>query len=336
MSHSEEFSATSFHCFPRLPKEIRRAIWRHCLPRRVLEFDVPRPDIIFQDLPEELHGTVSCELSSTTAHNSRPPLITQVCFEAREVAFETGRLADFRDLWDGYNVNVWGTGTPMRRSWFDPARDAIHLHWEPLYDAEWTISEDPIPVVLSLGAEAARGASFTWDSAPSSDDSMQLLKQAGLSCMLCVYRPVSIHACRKDAVRSGLFGLFGEERVVLVDVGDDARIRLFDDFNRLHGSSKDAQTAEFFQSWRNSGAEFHRENVEFYQKDWLMHRSVHATPRWEEEDLDAVWTFIRSKTPGGVPTWVPHWGHEWIKKTLQELPEFRPVYMMRLCIEGCT
>lgn len=336
MSHSEEASDTSFHCFPRLPKEIRRAIWRQCLPRRLLEFDVPRPDIICEDLPEELQGTVSCELSSTTALNSRPPLITQVCFEAREVAFETGRLANFRDLWDGYNVNVWGTGTPMRRSWFDPMRDAIHLHWEPLYDAEWTISENPIPVVLSLGASAAQGASFTWESATSSDDSMQLLKQAGQSYMLCVYRPVSIHACHKDAVGSGLFGLFGEERVVLVDVGDDARIRLFDDFNRLHGSSKDAQTAGFFQSWRNSGAEFHKENVDFYQKDWLMHKSVHATPSWEEEDLDAVWTFVRSTIPGGPPIWVPHWDHEWMKKTLQDLPEFRPVYMIRLCIEGCT
>lgn len=293
--------------------------------------------MVGQDLPEELQGTVSCELGSTSAHNSRPPLITQVCFEAREVASETGGLTNFQDLWDGRSVNMWGAGGSIRRCWFDPARDAIHLHWEPLYEAEWqTTCEDPIPVLLSLGAKAACGASLTWDSATSSDDSMELLKQAGQSYMLCVYRPVSIHARREDAVRSGLFGLFGEERVVLVDTGDDARIRLFDDFNRLHGSNKDAQTADFFQRWRDSGADFHKKNIEFCQKDWLKWKSVHAKPSWEEEDLDAVRTFIRSETRGVPSTWIPHWEHEWVKKTLQDLPHFRPVYMMRLCTEGCT
>lgn len=337
MSHSKESAAASFHCFPLLPKELRRAIWRECLPRRVLELDVPRADLIAQDLPKELKGTVSCTLGSTTAFNSRPPLITQVCFEAREVAFETGRIVDFRDLWDGSNVNIYGTGVSVRGCWFDPARDAIHLNWDPVYEVEWmTTCEDPIPVLLSLSAKAARGASLTWDSATSSDDSMELLKQAGQSYMLCVFRPVSIHARREHAVRCGLFGLFGEECIVLVDAGDDARIRLFEDFNRLYGSSRDAQTADFFQRWRHSGADFHKENIEFYQKDWLKCESVHATPSWKEEDLDAVWTFVRSETLSVPSTWILHWDHEWVTKTLQDLPYFRPVYMMRLCTDRCT
>ena len=337
MSHSKEPAATSFHCFPQLPKELRRLIWRECLPRRVLELDRPRPDVIFQDLPKELRGTVHCELVSTTGHNSIPPLITRVCFEAREVAFETGRLIDFRHLWDGSNVNICGTGPPMFSSWFDPGRDAIHLNWDPVYEAEWmTTCEDPIPVLLSLGAKAARGASLPWETAVSSDDSIELLKQAGQSYMLCVHRPISIHAPREDAVQSGLFGLLGEERVVLVDAADDARIRLFDDFNRLHGSSRDAQTAYFFQKWRDLGAEFHKENIQFCQTDWLYCESVCASPSWEKEDLYAVWTFIRSEEAGVPSTWIPDWDHEWVKKTLQELPHFRPVYMMRLCTEGCT
>ncbi|KAH8774468.1 hypothetical protein F5883DRAFT_546874 [Diaporthe sp. PMI_573] len=337
MSHSKQPAATSFHCFPQLPKELRRAIWRECLPSRVLDLDVPRADIIFQDLPKEIRGTVHCELSCTSAHNSRPPLITQVCFEAREVASETGGLTNFRDLWDGHNVNMWGAGGSIRRCWFDPARDGIHLNWDPVYEAEWmTTCEDPIPVLLSLGAKAARGASLPWETAVSSDDSMELLKQAGQSYMLCVYRPISIHATREDAVRSGLFSLLGEERVVLVDAADDARIRLFDDFNRLHGSSKDAQTAYFFQRWRDLGAEFLKENIQFWQTDWLYCESVVASPSWEKEDLDAVWTFIRSKDAGVPSTWIPDWDHEWVKKTLQELPHFRSVYMMRLCTEGCT
>jgi hypothetical protein len=43
--------------------------------------------------------------------------------------------------------------------------------------------------------------------------------------MLCFFKLVSIHASHGDTVQSGLFGPFGEERVVLADAGDDARIR---------------------------------------------------------------------------------------------------------------
>lgn len=335
MSHSKEPAATSFHYFPLLPKELRQAIWRHCLPSRVIDLDDPRPDIIFEDLREELKGTVSCELGLTSAHNSRPPLITQVCFEAREVASETGGLTDFRDLWDHRGVNIWGTGGYTQSCWFDPARDAIHLNWELLYEGdELILPENPIPAFLSVSAKAGRGGSLTWASATF--DSIELLKQAGQSYTLSVHLPISIHARREDAVRSGLFGLFGEERVALVDTGDDARIQQFDNFNRLHGSEKDAQTTDFFQRWRDLGEDFHKENIELYKTDWLRWKSPRGAPGWEENNLDAAWTIIRSETPRVSSTWTPHWDHEWVKRTLQELPDFRPVYMMRLCTNGCT
>lgn len=330
-------AAKSFHCFPQLPKELRKAIWRECLPRRVLELDVPRADLLAQDLPDELEGTVSCRLEDTTSLNSKPPVIAQVCFEAREVAFETGRLIDFRDLWDGASVNVHGTAGPRYACWFDPACDAIHLHWNPLYEVEWmTTCDDPIPALLSLGAEAARGASLTWDGANSYDNTMTLLKQAGQSYMLCLSQLVSIHASHEDAVQSGLFGLLGEERVVLVDAGDDSRIRLFDDFNRVYGSSQDCQTAHFFQKWRTSGADFPKHEMQECQKDWLMSQSVFATPRWEQTDLDAVWTFIPRENPESRSTWTPNWDHDWVKSVLEDIPPFQPVYMMRLCTAKCT
>lgn len=297
---------------------------------------MPRPDIICQDLPEELEGTAGCTLDGATCRNSAPPIIMRVCFEAREVAFETGYLINFRSLWDCCSANARGTGATLHSCWFDPARDAIHLHWDPLYEVEWqTTCEDPIPVLISLGAKAARGASVTWDSATSSDYSMELIKQASQSYMLCVFRPVSIHARREDALWSGLWGILGEERVVLVDADNDARIRLFDDFNRLHGSSRDAQTTDFFQRWRDSGADFHKQNIEFYKTDWLQWKSKWGTPSWEEEVLDAVWTIIRSETPRVPATWIPKWDHKWVQKSLQDLPTFRPVYMMRLCTSGC-
>lgn len=54
---------------------------------------------------------------------------------------------------------------------------------------------------------------------------MELLEQAKKSHLLRLFMLVSIYASHRDAVQSGLFGLVGEERVVLVDAGDDARIR---------------------------------------------------------------------------------------------------------------
>ena len=64
-----------------------------------------------------------------------------------------------------------------------------------------------------------------WDSVAPSGNTMDLLKQAGQSHMLCFFKLVSIHASHGDAIQSGLLGPFGEERVVLADAGDDARIR---------------------------------------------------------------------------------------------------------------
>lgn len=266
-----------------------------------------------------------------------PPIITRVCFESREVAFETGRFIDFRQFWDGYSVNVQSVTSIC---WFDPARDAIHLHWNPLYEAEWmTTCDDPIPTLLSLGAEAAQGAALTWDTVRSDGNkSMGLLKQAGQSYMLCLSRLVSIHASVEDAVKSGLFGLLGEERVVLVDADDDARIGLFDDFNRAYGSSEDRQTAHFFQRWRAFGADDLKREVQNCQHDWLLSQSVFTTPEWEQKDLDAIWTVMPSENTGKLafPTWIPDWDHEWVKGVLKDLPSFRPVYMMRLCRSKCT
>lgn len=330
-------AANAFHCFPRLPKELRQAIWRACLPSRVLEMDVPYAYLLARDLPEELEGTVGCNLHDTTGDNAMPPMITRVCSESREVAFETGRFIDIRDLWDGSSVNTYAA---LPTPWFDSARDAVHLHWSPSYETEWmTTCSDPLPVLLSLGAEAARGASITWDGVCSYDYTMDLLKQAAQSYMLCLSPLVSIHASDVDAVQSGLFGSVGEERVVMVDADDCTRIRLFDDFNRVYGSSKDRQTSHFFQRWRASGAEDVKREMQDCKVSLLMSRSVYAAPKWEKEELDAVWSSTPWKSTDqetSLQSWVPNWDHGWVQSVLRDMPPFRPVYMMRLCTGNCT
>lgn len=89
---------------------------------------------------------------------------------------------------------------------------------------------------------------------------------------------MSVYASHKDAVQSGLFGLFGEERVALVDAGVDAQIRLFDEFSRVHGSSEDCQTAHLFQKCRASSAELFKCEMRDCEKDWLITKPVYVTP----------------------------------------------------------
>lgn len=107
-----------------LPKELRRAIWREYLLRRVLEPDVPPADLTAQDLAERLQGAADWTLVVTRGLNSQSPLLdTRVRFEAREVALELGAWSMSCALWEGSGVDIQRTGAP-----FGSACYCIHLH----------------------------------------------------------------------------------------------------------------------------------------------------------------------------------------------------------------
>ncbi len=68
----------SFDYFPLLPAELRVIIWELCLPRRIVDFN----------MPTERWSTPL--LDDAIFLNSRPPLTTRVCRESREIAFKNG------------------------------------------------------------------------------------------------------------------------------------------------------------------------------------------------------------------------------------------------------
>ena len=115
-----ENDTQNFHCFSRLPVELRLAIWRECLPSRVVEIDYPWDDggVFGPDPPP-------CKLQQTTNLNRRALMISCVCRESRLVAFEVGHYRKEGSTPEGVR---WNSNIRVDKIWIDPSRDTIHLN----------------------------------------------------------------------------------------------------------------------------------------------------------------------------------------------------------------
>lgn len=126
-----------FTLFPQLPAELRKEIWRFCLPHRVWELTQPVDEVVFFQARKK-NGRWPCSLGDTTFMNSSPPLITQVCHESRSVAFETGGIVDIIEPFDDMLAEIgWESSLDNTRAWRDHTRDAAHLNWTSAYEPEW-------------------------------------------------------------------------------------------------------------------------------------------------------------------------------------------------------
>ncbi|KAF5860550.1 hypothetical protein ETB97_001393 [Aspergillus alliaceus] len=132
----------SFHYFLQLPLELRRLIWKHCLPYRIAEEDIPG------FLLDGNESRQVCWADRITYQNAQPPLIAFVNSESRQVALEQGRslkvLLDgadgadpFDSLWRRYhgvydpltNEEAYGTSICVEsQSRLDIAMAAVSLH----------------------------------------------------------------------------------------------------------------------------------------------------------------------------------------------------------------
>jgi hypothetical protein len=112
-------------CFPikNLPAEIRRMIWRLCLPSRILPM---LEQYQHHRYSEEHHGLQHvCPVTSNDLQ-LRPPIITRVCHESRSIAFETGAIYVSCEM----SANL-ADDPPCRLTWFDPTNDVLELHSSP-------------------------------------------------------------------------------------------------------------------------------------------------------------------------------------------------------------
>ncbi|KAK3934607.1 hypothetical protein QBC46DRAFT_462537 [Diplogelasinospora grovesii] len=319
-------TAIQFHYFSAFPAELRDAVWEQCLPYRVVDADEPNEDWEVDD-DEDL---ASCDLNlagstQSCANSGCPPLISRVCRESRNVAMKNGG---------------WVRMGGFPRVWLDPARDVLHFNWHQLVD-DFTHPYCGGLVSWVVGAQAKRVsisyylclAGSLYEEGP--DVWIQRLLEQRRSYELCL-GTVIIHVAQTGQqgqdpvsdpiVSSGLFGMFGEERVKQVDARDHSQLERFAAFNRDHGSPRDARAAGFFKTYKADNVQEHMDRLRL---EWLRRR-------WEEakkmgrfiEDCETVWAphpyfpdqpYLQNAEPGS-----------------SEMPVLHPVYIIRLCTRNCT
>lgn len=246
-------SEVTFTRFGDFPTEIRLAIWRQCLPRRVVELDNQPDDIIWDEEAEEEAPPCSNN-GMIQLRNKAPPLITRVCRESRQVAFETGRqLPGYPDPRDPENTQEF-TQYMVTNPWLDSARDVVHINWDPVADIEWQTYDwgDPVRCVMSYAAQTTtRRASirlgllramksrvephdhYRWTRSELAD-LMRTAHNPSLTWSVVVRPPIVVHAT--GGTETGdLFGLLGDAPVQLVDLDDHAKIQKFIGINSTPG-----------------------------------------------------------------------------------------------------
>jgi hypothetical protein len=224
--------------------------------------------------------------------------------------------------------------------WVDKRRDVLHLNYHEEYDWEhhkWGV--DPVYFLLAEAAARARDFSVTADLLHSPLLRPKYLDTFRNKSFLVCLRVVCIHAPLQPALESGLFGLLGDARVVLVDADDRKLKERFQSFWEQHGAQQDTDphTASFFDKWCQEDV-WVSDEVKELKTDWMLRQWLETKDRIT--DADAVWT-RQATGEEGQPRelwklWVPNREHWWAKETLKATPNFRPTVMFRLCTQGCS
>ena len=252
----------SFPEFSTFPSEVRRLIWRCCLPRRVAEVDFPYTLLDGKDSRQ------ACWPNRTTYQNARVPVVAAVCREAREVVSECGAHKETQD------------DTSLRSIWIQPKIDrALHLNWTRRRNAAffrkwdaWFPPFEDTPVTMHICTarwEYEMRVSFVGEvlfafdlrelmgsppplpAPPSRDDSVQseiprmpvsdtsVFRDATAIDTGAIFEllydhhvyvtlvAISLHLDRAVALESGLFGLLADAPVQTIDYDDVPQLRKF-------------------------------------------------------------------------------------------------------------
>ena len=134
-------------------------------------------------------------------------------------------------------------------------------------------------------------------------------------------------------VSSGLFGIFGEERVKEVDARDYGQLERFATFNQEHGSPQDSRATEFFENYyktNNVQKKMDALRLQWLQEYWKEAKKIGIPIK----GCETVWPrYLHS--PNVLNMNAPNLDHPWVKMVLQEMPVFHPVYMIRVCTQNC-
>ncbi|EEA27406.1 hypothetical protein PMAA_022830 [Talaromyces marneffei ATCC 18224] len=353
----------TFHYFPQLPPEIRRMIWELCLPYRVAQVD-PCDTFFDGRKPEQV-----CDVERVTIENAKQPVIAFVNYESRRVALEHG-------LWFRENDTI----IPVIKSiWVQPRRDVLHLNWTSERGYSWYRFEysgdrndlihwlldwmERIPmergsIVAELihpfklhalldGADDSKASESPIAKYQAQNNfTISTISHYTLFCpghqirLDVVMAAISLHITKESAVRSGLFGLWGDAPIQLIDVDDEVQLRKYEAIYREHVIDKEPKVQKIFEMLMSprfqAAVKAWKRQVE-----WLMIASLawyastdEMTQPWrykmdlEPDDLMSVWVpRLHKQEYVRMSEYSFNESHPWVKEAMAIMAILRPRIM---------
>lgn len=217
--------------------------------------------------------------------------------------------------------------------WIDKQRDVLHLNYD-----ENGQENDVFDTLLRLARTVARDASLTAYFCFQLTTKKICMDTPRCQRLLVCLDTVTIYAPLQPALESGLFGLLGDARVVLIDADDMERTKQYRSFWEKHGlpSQVDPHAAHFFDKYCEPGIDASPPgDIGMLKFAWLVH--MWDINKVRVADPDEAWMKPPDYKQGEVPCvwqwprWVPNRDHPWMREMLEAMPDFHPTVMVRLC-----
>lgn len=351
--------ATTFTSFSRLPYEIRAMIWLECIPSRVVELDVPCNEI----LPAH---TETC-ISWTAHQNTRPPVLSRVCHESREIILKLyGRpLNTRRDDLYGCTQSVW----------FNGKKDTVFLSSILCFSLPPSDNggDDYFIRCAKKAQEVAVPAQiiypFHYLTMPLEPISVrpritkqQADKISKLRDITVCLKVIQVHMSAEKALKGAISGPTGDQLVLIVNVDDSETIeKIADDAEHYHPSDNTPKIFALLKDTKKFLKEV-RTWERHAAKHWTCQRFVeyanmpghHPLDPDAPHNIDKFWThspdsptqdpitskrwdnlYERSKYPQ-MDNFELNMTNPWSQWAHQDIPNFKPVIMFRLCVRDCS
>lgn len=242
MTPTPSLSTLTFHPFPRLPTELREAIWDLCLPDTVCEIDPPCNWLVYG------YDQEPCDLLATSKANRCPPCITRVCHESRAVALKAAKKVTIDHAeWPPDPKRTFSYQTNWDKHNCFPA--TYHLNWCKTYEMDEGVKENPLFYTLAAQTAASTRASIMlerlegnydfWEPSkdvwggeeldddgdpiptfhdPGDEKRQKMSAFLRLPSYLVVVQIVVIHTDFRTGAATGLFGLLGDAPIQIIDM----------------------------------------------------------------------------------------------------------------------
>lgn len=355
---------SSFTRFPDFPLEIRQLIWDACITPRLVVNTRPR-------LSRLRYAVVRSQ--------ARPPVISQVCSEARSVALRNAFQITITECGQGrksYNVCPavnfrllaprWQKGSDGAYLnhyvvWFNPKKDTIWLsRWaDTVSESSQTevglyfallkrflldkIGTKSVHLAVSPNPTKYHFPSESWTDFKNLNlpPSPPLTYARAPDQLLLVVHNYTVRATRSAALESGLFGLWCENRAIMVEVDnrkticDMLDLDTWEPVSPQHASIAGTKTAEtilreaqleaFLRSDEHEDEDAEDQDEEGHNDEhwhgWHWKRKTHFMTREKKSRKEQKWAQDQSFFDGEHPR---------AKKILSDMPQMKPVIMFDL------